>query len=258
MSIFFSAAERGFYDTMIHGARTVIIDDPDWVRPTIPVTLEPGEAVSVEGAPLVNETQAAITLEIPDEQAQPPRLEVPNPNCRLPPDAVEITDESRQALLAGVSQFRQIRGDENGYPVLVDLPGPSLAELLARLVSSIDQAADDARYAVAGDPLRAVEYDRARLEAEQYAAAGYQGAVPPMVAAWAINGRTAEEAADDILREAAHYAAALIALRQTRLAAKEQVRALIAAGQINQAQHHVLQTVAAIESAVSGVGNAQS
>ncbi|WP_313221980.1 phage tail protein [Stutzerimonas nitrititolerans] len=124
------------------------------------------------------------------------------------------------------------------------------------LCANIDTAADTARARVAGDPLRAVEYDRARIAAEQFAAAGYQGDVPPMVAAWAINGRTAQEAADDILHEAAQYTAALIALRETRLAAKEQVRALMDAGEVEQAQQVVEQTVAAIEAAVAGVGNA--
>lgn len=133
---------------------------------------------------------------------------------------------------------------------------PAVVPTTDELCTRIDTAADAARARVAGDPLRAVEYDRARIAAEQFAAAGYQGDVPPMVAAWAINGRTAQEAADDILHEAAQYTAALIALRETRLAAKEQVRVLMAAGEVEQAQQVVEQTVAAIEAAISGVGNA--
>lgn len=131
---------------------------------------------------------------------------------------------------------------------------PALAS--SELCAAIDYHADIARTRVAGDPLRAVEYDRAAAEAHAYASAGYQGDVPPMVAAWAINGRTAREAADDILHEAAQYTAALIALRETRLAAKEQVRALMDAGEVEQAQQVVEHTVAAIEAAVAGVGNA--
>lgn len=132
---------------------------------------------------------------------------------------------------------------------------PAITLTSGELCTRIDTAADAARARVAGDPLRAVEYDRARIEAEQFAAVSYQGDVPPMVAAWAINGRTAQEAADDILHEAAQYTAALIALRETRLAAKEQVRALMDAGEVEQAQQVVEQTVAAIEAAVAGVGN---
>ncbi len=132
---------------------------------------------------------------------------------------------------------------------------PLLLPTTDELCTRIDTAADTARARVAGDPLRAVEYDRARIAAEQFAAVDYQGEVPPMVAAWAINGRTAQEAADDILQEAAQYTAALIALRETRLAAKEQVRALMDAGEVEQAQQVVEHTVAAIEAAVAGVGN---
>src|SRR5690606_33963946 len=60
--------------------------------------------------------------------------------------------------------------------------------LTVTLCTRIDTAADTARARVAGDPRRAVEYDRARIAAEQFAAANYQADVPPMVAAWAING----------------------------------------------------------------------
>jgi hypothetical protein len=160
---------------------------------------------------------------------------------------VEITRE-RYIELAG----RQLEADENGNPELAStVYVPTEADLCTR----IDTAADRARRAVAGDPLRAVEYDRARLAAEQFAAADYQGEVPAMVAAWAINGRTAQQAADSILAEAAAYTNALELLRTTRLAAKEQVRALMTANQIEQAQQLADQTIAAIEAAVAGIGN---
>lgn len=129
---------------------------------------------------------------------------------------------------------------------------PSADELCTR----VDTAADAARARVAGDPLRAVEYDRARIEAQAFADAGYPAdAVPRTVAAWAINGRSAQQAADSILAEAAAYTEALYVIRETRLAAKEQIRTLMAAGEVEQAQQLAEQTVAAIEAAVAGVGN---
>ena len=127
--------------------------------------------------------------------------------------------------------------------------------LSAQLCQSVDAAADAARAKVAGDPLRAVEYDRSRLEAEAYKAAGYQGEVPRMVAAWAINGRTARQAADSILTEAAAYTEALYLIRETRLQAKELIRAAMAGGNIEHAQDIANETVAAIEAAVAGIGN---
>lgn len=160
---------------------------------------------------------------------------------------IEITRE-RYIELAG----RQLETDENGNPQVVSpVYVPTEVDLCAR----IDGAADRARRAVAGDPLRAVEYDRARLQAEQFAAADYQGEVPAMVAAWAINGRTAQQAADSILQEAEQYTAVLELLRATRLAAKEQVRTLMATDQIALAQQLTEQTIAGIDAAVAGVGN---
>lgn len=135
------------------------------------------------------------------------------------------------------------------------LTPPPASVSIKELFVAIDTAADAARAAVAGDPLRAVEYDRARIEAEQFAAANYQGNVPPMVAAYAIGGRSAQQAADSILAEAAQYNAALVQLRTVRLNAKEQIRTLMAANQAQQAQQLTEQTVAAIEDAVAGIGN---
>lgn len=174
-------------------------------------------------------------------------------NSDIPSDAVEISEETYQQVLARPSPGKIRSHDAEGLPILIDPPAyvPNADELCQR----IDTAADAARRAVAGDPLRAVEYDRARLAAEQFAAAGYQGEVPAMVAAWAINGRTPQQAADDILAEAAAYTNALELLRTTRLAAKEQIRTLMADNQVEQAQQLTEQTIAAIEAAVAGIGN---
>lgn len=171
----------------------------------------------------------------------------------LPADAVEISSARHAELLAGNASGQQIVPDANGQPVLVDLPQPPVTA--ANLCNSIDSAADAARYAVAGDPLRAVEYDRARIEAEAFATAGYQGAVPRTVAAWAINGRTLQQAADSILAEAAAYTEALYFLRETRLQAKEQIRTAMAAGNVELAEDITAETIASIEAAVAGIGN---
>ncbi|MFI8729426.1 phage tail protein [Stutzerimonas kunmingensis] len=169
----------------------------------------------------------------------------------IPADAVAVSPEQLTELLDGRANGKQI--------LLIDgklaLAEPAIR--LADLCSTIDTAADIARRNVAGDPLRAVEYDRARIEAQAFADAGYPAdAVPRTVAAWAINGRTAQQAADSILAEAAAYTEALYVIRETRLAAKEQIRTLMAAGEVEQAQQLAEQTIAAIEAAVAGVGNA--
>ncbi|MCQ4314475.1 phage tail protein [Stutzerimonas zhaodongensis] len=135
------------------------------------------------------------------------------------------------------------------------MPSVSASDLRVR----IDLAADTARAAVVGDPTRTIEYERAAAEAAQFKAAGYPADnVPRTVAAWAINGRTAQQAADDILAEAAAYTEALYQIRETRLQAKELVQQAMEAGDTQQAQNIAAETIAAIQAAVVGVGNAQT
>ena len=143
----------------------------------------------------------------------------------------------------------------NAWTFDATLQAANRQALTVSLCQSVDTAADTARRAVAGDPLRAVEYADAATEAKAFAAANYQGNVPPMVAAWAIGGRTAHQAADDILREAAQYNAALVQLRTVRLNAKELIRTAMAAGQVEHAQDIAAETIASIEAAVAGIGN---
>tara|TARA_Y100001949_G_scaffold163033_1_gene156575 strand:- start:69 stop:617 length:549 start_codon:yes stop_codon:yes gene_type:complete len=135
---------------------------------------------------------------------------------------------------------------------------PTVILTADKICAQIDAAADTARAAVVGDPTRTIEYERAAAEAAQFKAAGYPAeSVPRTVAAWAINGRTAQQAADDILAEAAAYTEALYQIRETRLQAKELVRQAMNAGKTQQAQDIAAETIAAIQAAVAGVGNAQ-
>ena len=170
----------------------------------------------------------------------------------LPADAIAITHERRESLLEGQRQGKKIDFSAEDGPVLVDPPAATCPELCAQ----IDEAADRAREAVAGDPLRAVEYQRAAIEAKAFKDAGYPaGSVPPMVEAWAIGGRTAQQAADNILSEEAAYNGALVWLRTTRLAAKEQIRTLMDAGNYAAAKTLSDATVSAIRATVAGIGN---
>lgn len=101
------------------------------------------------------------------------------------------------------------------------------------LLARIDTTADSVRSTVAGDPLRAVEYDRAVLEAQQFKEAGYPAdAVPRSVAAGVVSGQTPQASADAILRESALYTEALYSIREIRLQAKADVRALAEVGDV--------------------------
>ncbi|WP_207283743.1 phage tail protein [Pseudomonas sp. FW300-N2F2] len=100
-----------------------------------------------------------------------------------------------------------------------------------RLCAKVDTAADNARRTMAGDPLRALEYQQAALEARAFKDQGYpKKAVPLAVSAWVVKGRTARQAADQMLAKAAEFEANLLALRELRLKAKAQIRAHVAKG----------------------------
>lgn len=130
--------------------------------------------------------------------------------------SIELTEAQYRAL-AG----QQLALDANGYPQLAS--AVPKAQSVDQLCSLIDTAADAARRTVAGDPLRAVEYERAAAEAQAFAAA---------------------------------YTEALYQIRETRLQAKELIRQAMAEGDSARAEDIAAETVAAIESAVHGVGNA--
>lgn len=121
-----------------------------------------------------------------------------------------------------------------------------------RLCARIDAAADNARKAMAGDPLRAIEYAQAAADAQAFIAEGYpKKAVPLSVSAWVIKGRTARQAADQIIAKAAQFNESLLTLRTLRLKAKEQIKAQIAKGQTDLANQVSDEAIAAIRNVVS-------
>jgi hypothetical protein len=130
---------------------------------------------------------------------------------------------------------------------------PLAAALLAAALQ-VDQAADQARSAVLGDPLRAVEYRMTSDEAERFAAAGYAGEVPPTVQAWMdAAGLDAQAATDSILHEARAWKGAIYAIRAERLKGKQEVLKATSHG---QGEALTDAAIAAIKARIQGVGNA--
>lgn len=129
--MFTSKAGRGFYNTDIHGVRLITIQDPAWMRPKTDIVVQPGESVWVGDELTTNSGNEPITLrDVPDMSAIPDTLEVANPACLIPEDAVEITAAFHAELLAGQSAGQVIAWGDDGFPVLIDAPLPS-PEVLA-------------------------------------------------------------------------------------------------------------------------------
>lgn len=86
----------------------------------------------------------------------------------------------------------------------------------------IEQAADQARTAVLGDPLRAVEYQMAEVDAKAFMVAGFAGDVPATVQAVVeASGVPPQEAAELILAESSSWRGALCEIRAARLKGKQ-------------------------------------
>ncbi|QTT90609.1 hypothetical protein [Pseudomonas chlororaphis] len=110
---------------------------------------------------------------------------------------------------------------------LDSLKAAAIAEQeMEQLCLRVDAEADTARQVIGGDPLRAMEYAQAASDAQAFKEAGYpKKAVPLAVSAWVVKGRTAKDAADQILDKAAELNSKLLTLRTLRLQAKERIRA---------------------------------
>ena len=121
-----------------------------------------------------------------------------------------------------------------------------------RLCAKVDAAADKARTALAGDPLKAMEYAQAAVDAQAYKDAGYpKKDVPLAVSAWVIKGRTAKQAADEILEKAAQFNESLLTLRIIRLKSKEKIKAHIGKGKMDLAKEFTDEAIAAVRKLVS-------
>ncbi|EJM07748.1 MULTISPECIES: hypothetical protein [unclassified Pseudomonas] len=125
-----------------------------------------------------------------------------------------------------------------------------------RLCTKVDATADNIRTALAGDPLKALEYAQAAADAQAYQDAGYpKKEVPLSVAAWVVKGRTAKQAAEQILSKADQLTDHLLALRTLRLKAKAQIRAQAAKGNMDLARSAGEEALVAIRELTSGLSN---
>ncbi|WP_186353186.1 MULTISPECIES: phage tail protein [Pseudomonas] len=128
MSAYFHAKSVGFYTDEVHGPRTILVVDPKWKQPEIKIA-DPDWAPSDD-----EEGAEAPLISVPDTDAVPPLIEVPNPKCSLPPKAElrDLPQDKYLALLAAQSQGKVIQANSKGDPVAVDPPPPSDEELERR------------------------------------------------------------------------------------------------------------------------------
>lgn len=125
-----------------------------------------------------------------------------------------------------------------------------------RLCAKVDAAADNARNALAGDPLKAMEYAQAAADAQAFSDAGYpKKEVPLSVAAWVAKGPTAKQAAEQILSKAEQLTEHLLTLRTLRLKAKAQIRAQAGKGKVDLARGAADDALIGIRALINGISS---
>ncbi|MBI2306101.1 MAG: hypothetical protein HYU78_02245 [Rhodocyclales bacterium] len=146
----------------------------------------------------------------------------------IPPDAIEITANEHQQLIDAQSNGKRIAADESGRPILQDPPVPALAEVKSIALAAIDTTAGAARarYITVATGQEAT-YLMKGQQARDYAAAGYSGPVPLMVAAEqaAAGDASPQAAADRIIAEEAAWSAKAAQIEQERRSRKIAVAA---------------------------------
>lgn len=168
--MFYSAQTRGFYNFEIHGTYLITIPDPAWIRPKADIVVQPGESVWIGDELMTNTSAEPFTLrDAPDMSAIADTLEVTNPTCLIPGDAVEITSVYHEELLTGQSLGKVIVTDESGYPILIDPPPMSAEDTAAaeRVWRDAKLAATDGVVSRHRDELE--EGSESTLTAAQYA-----------------------------------------------------------------------------------------
>jgi len=165
----------------------------------------------------------------------------------IPADAVEITDAEHAALLEGQAAGGVIMADADGRPFLQAPPDPTLADLKAALVRSVD---DGISGIYAAFTRFAMEYEAREAAALAFKAAGYEGYPGVWVQSFAdAAGLPANTATDMILIQAV----ALRNLLSTLAALRMRKYEIKAAGDIAAAQAVHDQILAEAQAAAEGL-----
>lgn len=130
--MFYSKSTGGFYNEEFHGSRKFTIIKPGWECPQIEVQNHQYDPADSSDGP---------TIFIDDPEVVPPTVEIDNPDCKIPTDAVEITEAEHSALMEAQSTGKRIQADADGRPVAIEYV-PSADELATAIRADRDARID--------------------------------------------------------------------------------------------------------------------
>ena len=147
--------------------------------------------------------------------------------AQIPTDAVAVSQTVYNDLMAGQSEGSTIGSDVNGNPILVAPVAPTLAQVQASALTSIDQAAEQLRALyITANSGQVATYILKYNEATAFQTAGYAGTVPGLVQSEvAATGSTAQVATESILAQYAAWSSLAASIETVRRSAKVAVNA---------------------------------
>lgn len=224
--MFYSPSTKGFYDSAIHGSRTILVENPAWERPTTKVA-DPNYRGDGD-APLID---------MPDMNATPDMIEVDNPACKIPVDAKEISKEDHISLMQQQTEGKTIVPDKKGLPVAVE-PVVDLDLVKASAMKAIDAQAEEARQRfITSGTGQAMVYQRKVQEAEtlEFDQSPDPARYPLLSAEIGLTGDTLQMVGEAVLAQRDAWLAVAAVIENIRLSAKRDIKASETAKDVNRA-----------------------
>lgn len=146
MTIYYSPANNSFFDDAVHGTRTVFVEDEAAQKALLTlISQDEGRlhgaldvTVDEEEKRPLNDKLVMLAEERRLALLNPPMMEIDNPECRLPADAVEISAERHAELMAAQADGKTWRAGADGLPEIVERVRP-VEEVLAAARASRDR-----------------------------------------------------------------------------------------------------------------------
>lgn len=85
-----------------------------------------------------------LTLNAPSDDDADTLVEIPNPDCKLPPDAIPVETATYKQALAAREQGKQVVAGDDGQPLIIDPPAETLEQLANRKRRELNAARDAA------------------------------------------------------------------------------------------------------------------
>lgn len=85
-----------------------------------------------------------LTLHVPNNDDGDTLIEIPNPDCKLPQDAIPVETATYEQALAAREQGKVVVAGDDGHPIITEPPAETLEQLAKRKRRELDAARDAA------------------------------------------------------------------------------------------------------------------